>query len=294
MNGMTEPQPNASAPSSATPPAARKWLLTVKIIGVVLGIFLTAMLADALVAARAEHKISQHLYEDSNLPNPPKVMLAGFPYIAAAFTHELEATTVTANDVDVPGFGTVSVQSSAQYVTVTPREVFNGIFKDAPARKVFSRLQLDVVSLGKRMGIPDLGIQNKDDISPRGGWETEAIFTGTPRGYHAPAIIEMKLRIRQGDVFLVPVAVVEGPVSMAEGAKIKDANELDEDLKKDILSRFQLEIPAESLPFTGVPMRTYVSGGSFFIDSEKYYTRVSLEDLAPPTRPLREEEQPGL
>ena len=68
-------------------------------------LFFIALVADSLVAARAEHRISQNIYQHSNLATPPRVQVAGFPYTAAIFTHELQAVTVNATDGDSLGHG---------------------------------------------------------------------------------------------------------------------------------------------------------------------------------------------
>lgn len=256
--------------------------------------FLILVLADSLVAARTERRISNTLYEGSNLATPPSVEVTGLPYTAAAFTHEIQTITVGARDVDVPGWGLTSVTSSAQYVTVSRDDVFTGNIHDAPARKVFYRIQLDGVSLGKKMNVSDLLIQNKDDISPRGGWESEAIFEGTPDGYSQSAAIEMQLRIRQGSVHISAIDVIKGPDSKGSGAKVVDGDKLSEDVRADLLKTFSMDIPSEDLPMRGKPVRVYVAGGGVFIESEQYYTSVSIEDLAPYSRPLSKEEKPGL
>lgn len=271
----------------------RRRILVRTAIGLVVTL-LILVLADSLVAARTEHRISNKLYEGSNLATPPSVEVTGLPYTAAAFTHELQSVTVGARDVDVPGWGLMSVTSSAQYVTVSKEDVFTGDIQDAPARKVFYRLQLDGVSLGAKMDINDLLIQNKDDISPRGGWESEAIFEGTPDGYAQPATVEMRLRIKQGSVHISAVDLIKAPESKKVDAKVVDGAGVPEDIRKEILKTFSMEISADSLPMRGNPIRVYVAGGGVFIESEQYYTSVSIQDLAPYSRPLSEEEEPGL
>ncbi len=260
----------------------------------VFALFMVLLITDSLIAARTEHRISQEIYRDSHLANPPGVTVAAYPYVSAAFTHELQSVTVNAKDIDVPGFGLVSVHSSAQYITVSADDVFNGDIKDAPARKVFTRLQLDPVSVGSRMHVSDLLIQNKDDISPNGGWETEAIFEGTPQGFRKAATVEMQLRMREGNVHLDAIDVVKGPEDKGKDAKIVDGDDLDDSVRQEIMRAFSLDIPGDTLPFRGQPMRVYVAGGSVYVESERYYTRVSIEDLAPRSRPLSAEEQPGL
>lgn len=271
----------------------RSRILTRIAIGLVIT-FIVAVLADSLVAARVEHRISQKLYEGSNLPTPPGVQVAGFPYVATALTHELQSVTVTAQDVDVPGWGLMSVHSSAQYVTVTSEDVFEGNIENAPARKVFTRLQLDGVSIGSKMNIDDLLIQNFDDISPRGGWETEATFEGTPEGFTQPATVEMRLRIRDGEAYLSPVRIVKAPADETVKAERLPGDELPQETRKKLMDAFSLKISGDDLPLPGKPIRVYVAGGSVFIESEQYYTSVSIQDLAPYTRPLPKEEEPGL
>lgn len=258
-------------------------------------LLLVAAVVDNVIAARAEHKISEALYADSNLANPPKVQVAGFPYTASALSHELQAVTVAANDVDVPGFGLMSVHTSAQYVTVSAEDVFNGTIENAPARKVFTRLQLDGVLLGNRMDIDALQIQNLDDISPRGGWETEAIFEGKPKGFAKPAKVEVKLRIVAGTMKITPIRILSAPDGLDIKAKdVNDEDKLDDSIADRINNAFSLSIPGKNLPMRGDPERIYVSGGSLFVETSKVYTKISLSDLAPRSRPLSEEERPSL
>lgn len=252
------------------------------------------VVVDSAIAARAEHRISDNLYANSNLATPPKVQLAGFPYVSAAFTHELQAITVNAADVDVPGFGLMGVYTSAQYVTVSREDVLQGKIDNAPARKVFTKLQLDGVLLGNRMNIHELLIQNKDDISPRGGWETEATFEGTPDGFTQPVKVEVKLRILRGAVEITPLDIIEAPVDHSVKADRVKGDDLPENIAAEIRSAFTLHIPGSQLPLRDNPVRVYVAGGSMFVETEQYYTRVSLSDLVPRSRPLSEEEQPGL
>ncbi|HIW95090.1 MAG TPA: DUF2993 domain-containing protein [Candidatus Corynebacterium gallistercoris] len=257
-------------------------------------VFVLALITDSLIAARAEHRISHTIFAESNLATPPKVQLAGFPYTAAAVTNELQAITVNATDVNVPGYGLMGVYTSAQYVTVSARDVIQGEIRDAPARKIFTRIQLDGVLLGDSMGIDELLIQNKDDISPRGGWETESIFEGTPEGFTKPATVEMKLRVKEGDVHISPVRILTAPTDTGEKAKIVDGKDLPGDVTQRIREAFTLTLEGRKLPLPNNPVRVYVTGGSMFVESEQFYTRVSIQDLTPRARPLNAQDQPGL
>ena len=300
--GVWRPKERTRAPSNlkGTESDSRKVAGKVKKIAirgavVFVVLLIVALITDNVIAARAEHKISEALYADSNLANPPKVQVAGFPYTRAALSHEIQAVTVTASDVDVPGFGLMSVHTSAQYITVSADDVFNGKIENAPARKVFTRLQLDGVLLGDRMNIEALQIQNLDDISPRGGWETEAVFEGKPEGFAKPAKVEVKLRIVAGTMKITPIKILSAPDGLDIKAKdVTDEGSIDKDIVRRINEAFSLSIPGKQLPMPGDPERVYVSGGSLFVETEQVYTKISLSDLAPRSRPLSEEEQPRL
>lgn len=274
-------------------PHTRRRILYRVFIGLA-AVFMLGVITDSLIAARTEYRISQALYRSTNLPTPPAVQVTGFPYVAAVWTHELQSVTVTARDVEVPGWGLMSVHSSAQYVTIPPDAVFTGEINQAPARKVFTRLELDGVSIGSKMKIDDLQIQNRDDISPRGGWETEAVFEGTPAGFAEPASVEMKLRVKEGQVYLSPTKIIEGPMDHSARADRDADNALPQKIREEITEAFKLKIDTTTLPLRGKPIGVYASGGRVLIESEQYYTTVSIKDLAPYTLPLEEDEEPGL
>jgi hypothetical protein len=270
---------------------------------VVLALAGVAVVGDSLFAAKVEREISQRILHDSKLASPPAVQIGGMPVSASLWSHELTSVSVEARDVEVPGFARVSVTSSAEKVTLTRDEILSGDFEDAPARKVFTRLQLDPVALGGLMtggdngedGFSDLNVQGVEDISPSGGWETEAYFTATPDnvpGIDGPVDVGMRLRVWEGDVRLLPTEIrsVDGDSSRGDGKK----NALDDATRERVMEAFTLELPGDSLPLGTKPGRVYVNGGALYIESEQNYTRVGISDLAPRSAPLATDEQAGL
>lgn len=268
---------------------------------VIITVGVVAVVADSLVAAKVERAISQRIYQESQLATPPAVQVTGMPYLAATWNHELPSVKVEARDVEIPGFTRVSVTSSASKVTLTRDEVLSGDFTDAPARQVFTKIQLDGVSLGDIMtgvnsdnpeGLPDLHIEGVENISPSGGWETEAYFTATPAGEKKPVTVAMWLRVWEGDVRLFPTKIVsiDGDTSRGDGK----SKALAEDARKKIMDAFTLELPATSLPLRTHPGRVYVNGGALYIESEQNFTRVSTTDLAPRSASLNEDDRAGL
>ncbi|WP_227871037.1 LmeA family phospholipid-binding protein [Corynebacterium provencense] len=261
-----------------------------------------AVVSDSIVAAKVERSVSQRLWKESNLATPPSVQVSGMPFVSSLLTHVLPSVSVDARDVEVPGFARVSVTSSAQKVTLTREEILSGSFTDAPARKVFTRLQLDAVALGEllaaddgRSGMDDLHIQGVEDISPAGGWETEAQFTATPGdipGVTGPVKVDMRLRVWEGDVRILPTKIVsvDGDRSRGDGG----SRAPDPQTRDQIMEAFTLELPGESLPMHSRPGRVYVNGGALYIETEQNFTRVSLSDLAPVSAPLAEDDRAGL
>lgn len=250
-----------------------------------------AVVADSLVAARVEKRISDRIFEEANLATPPHVQVTGTPYLAAVFTHEVPSIQVESTDVEIPGFGRVTVSSSATKITLGKDAVLSGDFTDAPAREVFTRVQMDTVELGERMGTDDLGLASQDNSSPTGGWETEGYLSGTPDGLSEEDSgryeVGVRLRVWQGDVYLSPTEITDTPHSTAP-------EDLDDELTEQVLDAFTLEMPGENLPFRSPPRRVYTAGGTLFIEAEQNYTRVSVADLAPSSGPLDEDEQAGL
>jgi hypothetical protein len=263
-------------------------LIVVAALAATLGV---AVVADSLVAARVEKRISDRIYRESHLATPPHVQVTGMPYLAAVFTHKVPSIHVESTDVEIPGFGRVTVSSSATKITLGRDAVLSGDFSDAPAQEVFTRIQMDTVELGERMGIRDLGLTSQDDSSPTGGWETEAYLSGTPAGLAEEDSgryeVGVRLRVWQGDVYVTPTEITDTPDSTAPG-------DVDDDVAKQVLDAFTLELPGEELPFRSPPRRVYTAGGTLFVEAEQNYTRVSVTDLAPRSRPLDEDEQAGL
>lgn len=266
-------------------------VLAVSLVAVLAAVVGITVLTDSLVAARVEKNISDRIFEESNLAVPPQVQVTGMPYLAAAFTNELPSVQVESTDVEIPGFGRVTVTSSATEVTLGRDAVLTGDFEDAPARQVFTRIQMDTVELGGRMGIDDLAVTSVEDSSPRGGWETEAYLAGTPDGLSAGPEgtyeVAVRLRVWQGDVYLTATEVTDSPGRT-------DPGELDDDLRDEVLDAFSLEMDGSDLPLRGEPGRVYTAGGALFVETEENFARVSVGDLAPRSGPLSEEEQPGL
>lgn len=284
----------AEAQPTARPEFSRRARRRIKVSIAVVAMLLSLVIVDSVIAGRTEAKISNRIYAESNLVVPPDVVVTGLPYSGAALVGEMPSLTVNAQDVDMPGLGLMTVYTSAQYLEVTPDDVFNGTFEDVLTKKFFRRLQLDGVLLGQRMGINDLQIQNQDDISPLGGWETEAIFEGTVPGFSDTAVVAVRLRLHNGEVRIIPDELVRGPESHDEDAKSLPGEEIPEDIAAELLEAFSASFPDGELPLPDKATRIFVAGGSIFVEAEALKRRVSLTDFAPSARRLDKDQEPGL
>ncbi|WP_295624269.1 DUF2993 domain-containing protein [uncultured Corynebacterium sp.] len=245
---------------------------------------LIAVGADFAMAINAERNLAEQIRREMNLPADPYVRLGGAAYASSLFTGQWSSIQVRARDLEVEGFGLVSIESGAVDVQVPPESVLSGDFDSAFTDRYHTKLQLDGLSLGRQFGFTDLAIQNYEDISPAGGWETEAIFEATVPGWSAPAEVVVKLRILRGDAKFIPVEVISGP----EDADSKDpvpGEELSDDATADILEAFTLDLSGDELPLRQQPTRIYVSGGSIFIEGDELNRTVSPEDFLPVAKP---------
>lgn len=255
-----------------------------RIFAAVGAVALLAVGADFGLAIHAERNLANRIREEMNLPADPYVRLGGAAYASSFFTGKWSSIQVRARDLEIDNFGLVSVESGAVDVEVPPSAVWSGDFKDGFTERYHTTLQLDGLSLGRQFDFTDLAIQNHEDISPAGGWETEAIFEATPPGWSAPAEVVVKLRIVRGDAKFIPVEVISGP----EGPDSKDVRrgrELSDDAIDAILPAFELELTGAELPLRQRPTRIYVSGGSVFIEGDELYRTVSPEDFLPVATP---------
>lgn len=249
-------------------------------VAAVCGLVLVVGIADAGVAVNAERQLADSIRREANLPADPYVSLGGMAYTSSFFTGQWSSITVRARDLEVPGFGLVSVESSAVNVEIPSSSVWSGDFGETPAEQYFTRLQLDGLALGRQLDLTDLAIQNYEDISPAGGWETEAIFEATPPGWSGQAAVMVKLRIENGDAYFIPDHVITGPTG-PDSTEVVAGEELSDEVADEILDAFDLELPFRDLPLRQVPTQIYVSGGSVFIVGDEMYPIVSPEDFLP-------------
>lgn len=253
-----------------------------KIGGSILAVAALVIVTDMGFASHAEYKLSEHIRETAQLEMTPYVAIGGQAYLSSFVTGKWSSVTSRIRDVEVPDFGLVSLEYGASNVKIPASSVLSGNFPESPTKQYFTKLSLDGVSLGNKLGLTDLSIQSLKDSSPTGGWETEAIFEATPAGWQGKTQVSAKLRIVSRDVIITPMEIISAPSSPTD-SKIHSKPELSEVDTQSILDTFRLTLRDSEIPMGMPATRVYVSGGSVTIEGEQIQCTVSPTNFMPPT-----------
>ena len=240
------------------------------------------LLVDAGFAINAEKNLARHIETQAKLEATPWVNLGGYAYTSSFFTGQWSSVNSRIRDVEVPGFGLVSLEYGATNVEIPKESVLSGIFTESPTEQYFTKLRLDGLALGAKMGLTDLVIANYEDSSPAGGWETEAVLEATVPGWQAPATVMVELRIVAGNVTIRPREILSAPDN-PDSALTSSSVELNQEHRREILATFTQDLPGAELPLGIPPTRIFTSGGSITIEGENILCTVSAENFMPPT-----------
>lgn len=284
-----------SSPAGSVPVVARsRRRRTVHKVGIIAAIALMvlavcAWVGDSLVATRTESRISRELQHYSNLPVQPDVTAGGFPFLYEAERGKLSSLTVDAQDLDVPGFGLVTVHSSATNIEASTHDILHGRIEDAPVETVSTTLSLDGLALGERLGITDLTIRRLANTAPNGGQESDSVFSGSIGGLDKPATVAVRLRIKADVISMDAYEVLDGPASRDKDAPVVKGREIPEDIRDEIKKAFSLQLEGKYLPLRARPDFIYCEGGSIFLQASQQNVTINLSDLAPMAREEPEE-----
>ena len=137
-----------------------------KIGGSILAVAALVIATDMGFASHAEYKLSEHIQETAQLEMTPYVAIGGKAYLSSFVTGKWSSVTSRIRDVEVPDFGLVSLEYGASNVKIPASAVLSGNFPESPTKQYFTKLSLDGVSLGNKLGLTDLSIQSLKDSSP--------------------------------------------------------------------------------------------------------------------------------
>ncbi|WP_395170337.1 DUF2993 domain-containing protein [Corynebacterium sp. PCR 32] len=283
-----------SSPAGSSPvvarPRQRRTVRTVSMLTViaVVALVVCAWVTDSFIAARTESRIAHELQRYSNLPVQPAVTAGGFPFLYEAERGKLSSLTVDAQDLDVPGFGLVTVHSSATNIEASQQDIIHGQIENAPVETISTTLSLDGLALGERLGITDLTIRRLANTAPNGGQESSAVFSGSIGGMDVPATVAVSLRIKADIISMDAYEVLDGPASRDKNAPVVKGSDIPHTLKEQIKKAFSLQLEGKYLPLRARPDFIYCEGGSIFLQSSQQNVTINLSDLAPMAK-----EEPG-
>lgn len=202
---------------------------------------------------------------ESNLEMEPRVSIGSVPYLLVALTGEISGMSVTALDVDTPGFGLVNASTQLSGLEVTREQVFSGDLTGAAAELSTQHVNLDAVAVGEQLGMKDLDISHPYDISPTGGAAAEVQLTGTPEGFAEPVTVLATLRLDGSEMSMAPYRITGAPEGQVETAR----------------RAFSWRLDTRVLPLDSRVEAVSVVGGSLRFEAQRRNITVELSDLAP-------------
>ncbi|MFW0785536.1 DUF2993 domain-containing protein [Gordonia sp. CPCC 206044] len=250
-----------------------------------------AFVADTVVAMRSEHRLSRSLVTADELPYDPEVTISGFPFIGHARTGDFAGATITARGVPVdcppPGgchaelgatLGSFSVPDGFR---IQPRDVMH-------TSSVHAYTRLDSVNLGRMLEIPDLTVNTPAPEGKAGGGgpgdgllsrESGVLLTGTvalgpvpndtdlppsASRYPGPKVrvsVSADLSVVDGRLRIVATDFYRGPEEHSD-AQVAD------ELRADVLSRFDVTLPALPMPWDITGSTAHSEGSDILIEGE--------------------------
>ena len=131
-----------------------------------------ALLADTLVAMRAEHSLSKALLDSPRLSYDPEVTISGFPFTSHARAGEFGGAVITARgvSVDCPELTDCHAEMGATLGSISVPDGFEFQPSDlihTSSMQAYTRL--DSVNLGRMLGIIDLTVNTPAPADRAGG-----------------------------------------------------------------------------------------------------------------------------
>ena len=226
------------------------------------GAGLMAYLADTAIAMRAEHALSTHAAQLSDLSTAPAAYVGGLPFRSTIPRISLDALDVPVASVGVGNAGIELVDVTLAHPrTLTITEDLPG----AKASLVRRSVRLDGVAFGQLLGMTDLDIASPYDISPSGGGASEARLTGTLPGADQPVTVVVTLRLEGLEFVMRPSELLDVPPELVDQA----------------ITAFTLRRDTEDLPLGGPADQVQLTGGSIEFSRDRINTTIEESDLTP-------------
>ncbi|MEE3849410.1 DUF2993 domain-containing protein [Gordonia sp. LSe1-13] len=275
------PEERRQHASDRTHRRARRWV-GVGVLGLVVAIGV-ALLADTVVAMRAEHSFSRALLASPRLTFDPEVTISGFPFVGHARTGEFTGVVITARGVGVPcpSAGGCRAEMGATLGATTVPDGFRIEESDiVHTSSVDGYVRLDSVNLGRMLGITDLTVNTPapTDRAGAGGpgdgllrRSSGVLLTGTvplsppppdsdvppsASAYPGPAVrvsVVVDLSVVDGRMHIEATDFYRGPEEHVE-ADVAD------DQRDQVLSQFTATLPPLPMPWGTAPTQAHSEG----------------------------------
>ncbi len=265
---------------------------------VVVGLLLLvafAVVVDFTAAAYSEYRVSRSLRAGGELSADPDVTIHGFPFVAQAWQGDFRNVDIRAraNRPDIPG--EILVEATLNGVHLPAHALVDADTHAVPVDKVFGRMRIEPVELGRLFNIPDLDMRGppadkSDGTGGSGGsgvtTQGALILSGTiPLGPEPRSTERVSVRADlalDGDqVRIVATDLYQGDTTSPASAS--NTTSLSPDLDKaSVLARFTRTIDTRDLPFGVHPTSVKALGGNIIVEGEGQDMTIDMDRFAQP------------
>jgi hypothetical protein len=266
---------------------------------VVVGLLLLvafAVVVDFTAAAYSEYRVSRSLRAGGQLSADPDVTIHGFPFVLQAWHGDFRNVDIRAraNRPDIPG--EILVEATLNGVHLLAHDLIDADTQAVPVDKVFGRMRIEPVELGRLFNIPDLDMRGppadkSDGTGGSGGsgitTQGALILSGTiPLGPEPRSTERVSVRadlLLDGDqVRIVATDLYRGDSAATPASSMTPLNPSPDLDKNAVLARFTRTIDTRDLPFGVHPTSVKALGGNIIVEGEGENMTIDMDRFAQP------------
>ncbi|GAB19939.1 hypothetical protein GOEFS_098_00050 [Gordonia effusa NBRC 100432] len=290
--------------------SARPRLRRAVIVGLAtaLVVVVALVIADTVLAARSEKRLSEALQTSPRLEFAPEVTLGGMPFISHANSGEFPSLTVTARGVPLPRSGSVACVATQCWaelgITATGIRADDGWSFHPTSHLFFDTVngyaKLDSVNLGRLLDITDLSVNTPAPEGKAGGGgpgdgllerSSGLLLTGTvalPPGQTTSSTVPPSASSYRGDKIRVSVSVdvavrddalVIRATDFYDGPEEHASADVPAQYRQAILDRFSRVLPMPALPWGIIPTSAHSAGSDVLISGDSVRRRVRVDEF---------------
>ncbi|WP_259158387.1 DUF2993 domain-containing protein [Corynebacterium sp. ES2715-CONJ3] len=232
-----------------------RYLFLISVVAAVL----LAWAGDTALAARTERRLAEHL------PAGTEVYVGGFPFVGNYVREDIPDMYIAFNDINYPPWGLLRISQNFLGVNTTVERLNQGELAGSMAKQVRTRINVDAVSIGAALGIPDVELMHPYDISPRGGDSAEVVLRGTPEQIGQRYAVLAHIRLDNGVFQLIPHHLIDAPPGV----------------DTELLAPFRWSFDTRELPLPQQADAVAYSGGSLVFECTQRSVPVEVGPLYP-------------